>query len=174
MAVEHAEAPRGEHEQPRAGEKYLDEPDRPFAPFAFEAVSDETDQIGRRQNSDEDKDGSDEREQGEDCSGDAACFPLVFVREQLGVDRDERSGERAFAEDVLEEVRDFEGGVEGVFGGGVAEVVGEDALADESDDATEKNPCADEKSVLARRALRLSFACGVRLLGGKLARRRSD
>ena len=72
------------------------------------------------------------------------------LREQPRVDGDERGRERALAEDVLEEVGDSERRVEGVRRVGVAEEVGEDALADDADDAAQQDPRADEKRAPAR------------------------
>ena len=60
---------------------------------------------------------------------------VLAPRAEAGVDRDERRGEHAFAEQVLQEVGDPERGVERVGRVGGAEVVGEDALADQPDES---------------------------------------
>ena len=90
-----------------------------------------------------------EREDRAHRAGDAAGFLLVALREQARVDGNERCGEHAFAEQVLQKIRDAEGGVEGIGLVELAEVVGEDALPDQSDDAADQNPRGDQKRVAA-------------------------
>src|SRR5205085_11845592 len=94
------------------------------------------------------------------------------VREQTGIDRDERSGERAFAKDVLQKVWDAQRDVEGVAHIGRAEVVRHHALTHEADDAREQYAGHDEERMLAR--ARLALARHLHLLGRELARDRSD
>ena len=65
--------------------------------------------------------------------------------QQFRVDGDERSGKRAFAENVLKEVGNPKRRAERVASGGAAEVVGEDALPDQTDDAADENSGADQK-----------------------------
>jgi hypothetical protein len=60
------------------------------------------------------------------------------------VDGDEGGGEHALAEEVLQEVGNAKGGAKGVGGVGVAEVVSEDAVADEADEAAEQDADGDE------------------------------
>ena len=74
-----------------------------------------------------------EREQRAHRAGDPHSLLALLAREQRGVDRNERRRQRAFAEQVLQEVRDAERRHERV--GGVrlqAEVMRENALADET------------------------------------------
>jgi hypothetical protein len=65
--------------------------------------------------------------------------------QQLRVDGNERSGERAFAENVLQEVRNTKGRAERVAFCRSSEVVREDALANQADDAADENSGADEE-----------------------------
>ena len=93
------------------------------------AERDDADQVRREQHAQEDEHRCDKREQREDCARHVIGFVLFIVREQTGIDRDERSGERALAKDVLQKVWDAQRDVEGVAHIGRAEVVGHDALA---------------------------------------------
>jgi hypothetical protein len=81
---------------------------------------------------------------------DAAGFLLLPLREEARVNGDEGSRERSFTEEVLQEVRDLQGGLEGVRRIRVAEVVGEYPLANETGDAAEEYPRPDEKRVTPR------------------------
>lgn len=86
-----------------------------------------------------------ESEKGRDGAGGLRRFFLVAPSKKVGVDRNERSGEHAFTEKVLQEVWDAEGGFEDVGGVRIAEVVGEDTVANESGHAAEKDACGDEE-----------------------------
>src|SRR5262249_20683613 len=70
---------------------------------------------------------------------------LATLGEEARVDRDERRRQDTLAEEVLEEVRDAERGLERAGGVGVAEVMREDALADEARDAREEDAGADRQ-----------------------------
>ena len=73
----------------------------------------------------------------------------------LRVDRDERSGQRAFAEQILEQVRDLEPGVERVGRvRGEAEVVREHADPDQAEDPADEDPDGDEQRPGPARACR--------------------
>ena len=91
---------------------------------------------------------------------DAPGHFLVVFREQARVDGDERRGEHALAEEVLQEVRDLEGGLECAGGGGVAKVVREDALADEARDAAQQDARGDEHRKARTRATRIHLRHG--------------
>ncbi len=73
---------------------------------------------------------------------------VLFARQQAGVDGNERGGEHAFAEQVLQEIGDAEGGPEGVRRVGIAEVVREDAVADQAGDAAQEDSGGHQKRVL--------------------------
>ena len=53
-----------------------------------------------------------ERQDGADRAGHAARFLLVALRKQARIDRNERRRKHAFAEQILQEIGDAEGGVE--------------------------------------------------------------
>ncbi len=118
-----------------------------------------------------DQHGGGERQDRKHGAGHAARFLLVLARKQVRVDRDERGREHALAEQVLEEIGDAEGGIEGV--GGVrceAEVVGEDAQAHQAHDAAEQDPSRHQEGGTAgrfvlpvlRQATRLAWRGGGR------------
>ena len=72
-----------------------------------------------------------------------------------GIDGDERSGEDAFSEEILQNIGNAEGGAEGVGGVGIAKVVCEDAVAHQPDQAAEKDTDGYEKRMrLCRRSIR--------------------
>ena len=97
-------------------------------------------------------------------------FLFVVVREEPCVDGDERGGERPFAEDVLQKVRDAQGDVEGVAHVGRPEVVSLHALAHQADDAAQQDARHDEESVpVCARFLTRTRRGALR--GGELARR---
>ncbi len=64
-----------------------------------------------------------ERQNGGNRAGYAAGFFFVALREQTGVNGDERRREHSFAEEILQKIGDAEGNVEGVRGVGKAEGV---------------------------------------------------
>ena len=143
MAVEDAQAPRGHDQQAHAGEEDLHEADGELALVAVEAGGDNVDEVRGHQDADRDDGGDDQGQQRADGRGYAVASALIILAEQAGVDGDEGGGKDAFAEEILEEVGDLLGGLEGVGGVGVAEVMGEDAIADEAGDAAEENARAD-------------------------------
>ena len=135
MAVQHAETPRRQDQQPGARKQHADDRHRQIAFLAGEARRDHGAERGRGDDASQDDHGDDQREQGADGTRHAVGFARLAAREQRRVDRNERRGERPLAEQVLEEVGDAETGGEGV--GGVAlqaEIVREDALPDEAGD----------------------------------------
>src|SRR2546421_7743500 len=101
MAVEYAQTPSGEDEQASAGKKDFDQPDSPLAFLAFKAGRNQVNQVRCGEHADEDDDRSDEREQREHGVGDMRGLFLIAARQQVGIDGNEGSGERAFAKDVL-------------------------------------------------------------------------
>ena len=68
----------------------------------------------RRHHAERDQHRDHQREQRADGARDAVGFLAIAVRQQSGVDRDERAGERAFAEEILKNVGNAKGGVERV------------------------------------------------------------
>ena len=143
VAVEDAEAPGREHEQGRAGKEDADELDGKQARLALEAVGDDVHQRGGEEHTQQHEHRSDENQDGEDGGGGAGGLLVALFGVQARVDGDERCRKDAFAEEVLQHVGDAEGRLEGVGSHGVAEVVGEDALADESDELGEQDAGGD-------------------------------
>ncbi len=143
VAVEDAEAPGREHEQGRAGKEDADELDGKQARLALEAVGDDVHQRGGEEHTQQHEHRSDENQDGEDGGGGAGGLLVALFGVQARVDGDERCRKNAFAEEVLQHVGDAEGRLEGVGSHGVAEVVGEDALADESDELGEQDAGGD-------------------------------
>ena len=143
MAVEDAEAPGREHQQRRAGEQDADKLDGEQARLAPEAVGDHVDQRGREEHAQQHQHRGDQHQDGEDGGGRAGGLFVALFGVQPRVDGDERRRQNAFAKEVLQHVRDAEGGFEGVGGHGVAEVVGEDALAHQADDFGEQDAGRD-------------------------------
>ena len=101
MTVQDAEAPGRHHEQPGAREQNANERHRHVALFALESAGDQRQQLRREQNAKQHEDGNDQRENREDSAGESACFLTLVALEQIDVDRNERRGQRAFAEEVL-------------------------------------------------------------------------
>ena len=71
MAVQHAEAPRRDGEQPGAREQDPHDRNRQLPLAAVEAGRDQRDEQRRGEDADEDEDGDDQRQQGGDGAGDA-------------------------------------------------------------------------------------------------------
>ena len=68
-------------------------------------------------------------------AGHAARFLLVPFGQQARIDRNEGSGEHAFAEQILQEIGNAKGRRESIGGVELAEVMREDALPHQPDDA---------------------------------------
>ncbi len=145
MAIENSQAPRRKHQHGRAGEKNLHEADGEQALVALKARRNEIDEPGRGEDAGDGKQGGDEEEEREDGFGELGGFLVALLGAEARVDGDEGGRKHALAEEVLQEVGNTEGGAEGVGGIGVAEVVGEDAVADEADEAAEQDAGSDEK-----------------------------
>ena len=145
MAVEDAEAPCGEYEQRCAGEEDADELDGKQPRLALEAVGDDIDERGREDNAQQYEHRGDEIQQHEDGGSGASGLLVALLGIETRVDGDKRCRKDAFAEEVLEHVGDAEGGLESIGGKRVAEVVGEDALADEADELGEQDAGGDRK-----------------------------
>ena len=145
VAVQDPEAPCGQGEHAGGREQHAHDRDRQLALTAVKAWRNQVDEQGRGDHTDEHQHGHDQAEHGENGAGDAIRVAPFAARDERRVDGDERAGERAFAEQVLQEVGNLHRGVERV--GGVAsqtEVVREHALADEAGQAAEKDARGDE------------------------------
>ena len=132
MTVQYSQTPRRQHEQTRARKQDLDQPTRQLTCGRVEIVCKQTDEVRRRQNTDEDDHRRDQHQQREHCVCNPARFFLVVTCEQLCVDRNERGGKRALAENVLQKIRYAKRRTERITGGGGSEVMGENALANQT------------------------------------------
>ena len=112
MAVEHSQTPRRQHEETRSRKQDLHDADRQRADLALEPGRDEIDDPGRDEHADQHDASDDHAQQRHDDAGHATGQFLVFLRDQLRVNRDERSGQHAFSEEVLQKVRDLQSGFE--------------------------------------------------------------
>ena len=142
-------------EQTGAWEQNADQLDRQLALGAAETRCDRGNEQRCGQDARQHQDGDDEREDGSDRAGHARRLLALATSEKRGVDGNERGRERALAEQILQRVRDAKRRHEGVRRIGFqAEVVGEDALADEAGDAAAEDadchPCG--RTPNARRA----------------------
>ena len=106
-----------------------------------------------------DDDASDEngRHYGDDDREGFLCVGLTFLGEEACVNRNEGDGGSASGNDVIEPVREREGGNVGIDLSSGAELVGDIGLADESDDTGKHNGRHEEHgrgegAVLVRRA----------------------
>ena len=142
MAVQDAEAPGRQHQQPGAGKQDADEQRssaracRPLKPGAMTAISSGVGERRRRAPAPRRRSAS----RAPTAPATRSASRRSPRAEQRRVDGDERRRQRALAEQVLEKVRDAERGVERV--GGVrlqAEVVREDAQPDEAGDAAQQD-----------------------------------
>jgi hypothetical protein len=154
VAVQNTEAPCGENEKPRSRKQDAHNPNGQFAFFAAESRRNRVNQVRRRQNAEQDKDGSAEGEQGRNGPGGAASFLVFIARNERGVDGNKRSGEHSFAKQILQRIRNAEGRLERVRGVGIPKVMRKYAVANESRDAAQENSGRNEE----RRALRSEAA----------------
>ena len=86
-----------------------------------------------------------------DGAGHTVGFAPLALRDQRGVDRNERRRQRAFAEQILQKVGDAERRAEGVGFDAEAEVVREDALSDQAGQPRQQDAGRDEERGAARR-----------------------
>jgi hypothetical protein len=152
MAIEDAEAPGGKDEHANAGKHDLDEVDDEIAFSAVVAGRDEVREEGTKQNAKENNNADANGQQTANDAGHAAGEFPVALGKKARINGDERSGEDALAKEVLKEIGDSDRGLEGVGGEGIAEIVCENALADEAGDAAEEDAGTYQKGGGARGA----------------------
>src|SRR5438552_6049274 len=134
MTVKDAEAPGRHYEKPGAGKENLHQMDRQFTRCIVKTISKQTNEVASCQNSGEYNHRSRERQHRQYRVRQARGFLLIAARQQIGVDRNERGGQRAFAKDILEEVRNSKGCGESAGRVSDPEIVREDTLANHADD----------------------------------------
>ncbi len=145
ITVQHAQTPRREDEQSGPRKQYADDRDGQIALVAGEPRRDHGAERRRREDADQHDQRDDEGQQGSDGAGHAVGVALLAAREERRVDRDERRGERPFAEQVLQEIGDPEAGGEGV--GGVAletKVMREHSLPDKAREPADEDAGGDQ------------------------------
>ena len=138
MTVQDAEEPRRHHQQSRAGKEDAHDLNRQVALVALEARRDHVDQVRRDQHAERDQHRYAQRQNRADTPREHVGGFVVALAEQFSINRDERRGEDAFAEQVLQDVGDAEASLESVGGGRVTEKVREDAVANEPGDPAEQ------------------------------------
>ena len=165
MAVEHAEAPGRHHQQPGAGKEDAHQRivSSRLAPVNPGAIA--VDQVRRGQHAQRDQDRNPEREHRAHAPRQRLGRFLVALAQKLAVDRDEGGREHALAEQVLQDVGDADAGLEGVGGVGVAEVMREDAFANEAGDAAQQDTGRDQPCQVGAQA------CGEQPAGRRIGRR---
>jgi hypothetical protein len=114
VAIEDAETPGGEDEKADAGKHDLNEVN---GQKAFLSAKTEGDQVHHRRSKENAKENDDTYGEGEEARNDAGYFSgeLGFAfGEEPGVNRDERGGEDAFAEQILKEIGNSRCGGKGI------------------------------------------------------------
>jgi hypothetical protein len=151
VTVENAEAPRGQHQQPRAGKQNPNQLDRQLAFRAGKSGRDCRNQQRRGEHAEEHQHRDDERPERTDRAGNMVGLLAVAARDERGVHGDERRGQRAFTEQVLQKVGNPKRRVERIRGVRFeAEVVREDLEANEPGEPAEKNARGDEDGAAPR------------------------
>ncbi len=145
MAVQHAQAPGGQDEQSRPRKQHAHELNGELTLAAVEARSDDGDERRCRRDADRDERGGGQGQKRAHGAGDAIGECGVAAADERRVDGDERCRQGAFAEQVLQEVRNAERRVERVCGVGLqAEIVGEGAKPHEPRDPAHEDAGGNE------------------------------
>lgn len=101
MAVQDSQTPRREHQQTRAREENLHQPDGQRSFRAMKSRCDRIDQIRRRQHSGEHQHRGRQSKNSEHRSRNMPRFFLVAFGDQLRIHRNKRSRKHAFAKKIL-------------------------------------------------------------------------
>ena len=132
VAVEHAQAPRRQHEEADAREHDAGQLDREVVLLAVEPRGEHRGQRPGEQDADQ-ADGAGERDQQpRDGARQAARLVVAALGPEAGVDRDERRRQHALTQQVLHQVGDAQGRLERVRRRARAEEGADDHLADET------------------------------------------
>ena len=143
MGVQNAEAPCGEDEHRGHREQDLHQRHREFSGRAVEPRGDEVCDHGCEDDAEAGGNGRQQRQERHDSSGQAFGALNLAASDHAGVNRNERCGERAFAQQIPNDVGDAQRSPEGVGGGTVPEVVREHPLPDEAQYAGDEDPGGD-------------------------------
>ena len=137
--------------KPAPGNSTRTSVDGELALGAFKAGRDGVDQPRRGEHAREHEHGDDEREHRRHRARHAPRLFFLTAREKVGVDRNEGRREHAFAEEVLQEIGNAEGGVESVRRiRAQAEVVREDAQAHQAHETAEQDARRHQQGMPAR------------------------
>ena len=145
VAVQHPKAPGRHDEQARAREKNPYNLDRELTLRAAETGGDRIDEKRCREHTHEHQHGNNHRQQRCHSAGDAVGLVTFVTREKRCIHRNERRGQRALAEQILQKVGDAKRRAERV--GGVrlqTEIPREIMLPDEPGDPAEQDARRDE------------------------------
>ena len=144
MTIQDSERPRGQHEDARHRKQDPHDFDHELAPLVLESRQEHVDEQRREQDPEQSDRARDGEQQAEHRARHAAGFFRPALAEQLGVDGDERCAQRAFAEEVLEHIRQPEARAEDVGMQARSEVGCHHALAHEPRDSARENAGGDE------------------------------
>src|SRR5688572_16314453 len=109
MAIQYAEAPRRKHQQAGAREENPNDLDGEFSFRSNESGSNHSNEHWRRENTKQNKKRNNQRQQRRNSSGQTICFAPIAAGDQRRIYGNERSRKRAFAEQILKEIRDSKG-----------------------------------------------------------------
>ena len=146
VAVQDAETPRRQDQQVHARKQDLNNVNRERSEFGLametgrDEIHEERSGADTEQGDHADGEGKQARDNARDSSGE---FRAPF-HEEARIDRDERGREHSLAQQVLQGIGDLNRGPERSGGIGVAEVVGENALANESRDPAKENASSNQ------------------------------
>ena len=147
MTVEDPEAPRGEHQQRRARKQDLHQDDGELPFVAVESRGNQVDEPRGGPHAERNEHRGDDEQQPEDRFGKLRGLFVAPLGVEPCIDGDEGGRENAFAEEILEEVGNPEGGAEGVGSVGVSKVVREDPVTDEADQPAEEDSGGNRSGV---------------------------
>ena len=143
MAVQNPEAPCREDQQCRAGKEDLHQEDGELPLLALESRGDQANEPRRSPYAERDEYGGDEEKKSEDGFRKLRCLFMPILGAKPCIHGDEGSGEDTFSEEILQEVRDAEGGAKDVGRVGVSKIMREDPVTDEADEPAEQDSGAD-------------------------------
>ena len=153
MHVEDAKAPRRQHQHAGAREEHAHERDRQLALLSAEPRREHRDDPRRAEHADEGQRRDNQRDETENRSRHLRGLSGTLLRAQARIDRDERSGERALAEQILEKIGNPERGVERIGRVGLqAEEVRECPDAQQAKDPAREDTSAHRRSGMPRHA----------------------
>src|SRR5712692_2262531 len=149
MTVKNTQAPRRQNEETGPGKKDPYQLDCQFPGSWVKAVSEEADKERRGQDSDKDNQRSRKSQQRQYRIGNSRGLFLIAAGKKVGVDRNERRGQRSFTKDILEEVRNSKRCGEGAGGVSNTEIMREDPLPNHADNPADQNSGAHHERMFA-------------------------